>query len=68
MIYAKIYTHLRCFGSRFMLKSVQARTRARPVARDFRAVNLGFIRHYETNIRFTVKFVLIYNVLVHILR
>jgi hypothetical protein len=38
------------------------------VARDFRAVNLGSIRHYETDIRFTVKFVLIYNVSVHVLR
>jgi hypothetical protein len=26
-IYAKIYTHLRCFGSRFTLKSARARTR-----------------------------------------
>jgi hypothetical protein len=68
MIYAKIHTHLCCFGSRFTLKSVRARTRARPVARDFRAVNLGSIRHYETNIRFMVKFVLIYNILVHVLR
>jgi hypothetical protein len=67
-MYAKIHTHLRCFGSRFMLKSVRARTRARPVARDIRAINLGSIRHYETNIRFTVKFVLIYSVLVHVLR
>jgi hypothetical protein len=51
-----------------MLKSVRARTRARSVARDFRAVNLGSIRHYETNIQFMVKSVLIYNVSVHLLR
>jgi hypothetical protein len=49
MIYAKIRTHLPCFGSRFTRKSVRARTRVRPVTRDFRAVNFGSIRHYETD-------------------
>jgi hypothetical protein len=67
-IYAKICNHLRCFGSRFTLKSVRAKTRARSVARDFRAVNLGSIRHYKTNIQFMVKSILIYNVSVHLLR
>jgi hypothetical protein len=33
---------------------------------DFYAVILGTIRHYETDRRFTIKFVLIYAVLVHI--
>jgi hypothetical protein len=66
MIYAKIRTHLRCFGSRFTHKSVRARTHVRPVTRDFRAVNFGSIRHYETNIRFTLTFVLIYDVSVHV--
>ena len=33
-IYAKIYTHLRCFGSRFTLKSARARTRARFLRRN----------------------------------
>jgi hypothetical protein len=66
MIYAKIRTHLRCFGSRFTHKSVRARTRVRPVTRAFRAVNFDSIRHYETYIRFTLTFVLIYDVSVHI--
>ena len=68
MIYVKFCTYLRCFGSRFTHKSVRAKTRIRPVTRDFRAVNFGSIRHYETDIRFMVKFVLIYNVLVRVLR
>jgi hypothetical protein len=34
--------------------------------RNFRAVNFGFIHHYETNIRFTLTIVLIYDVSVHI--
>jgi hypothetical protein len=66
MIYAKIRTHLRCFGSCFMHKSVRARTHVRPVTRDFRVVNYGFIHHYETDIRFTLTFVLIYDVSVHV--
>jgi hypothetical protein len=40
-VYAKICTHLRCFGSRFTQKSVQARTSARSDARDFYAVVFG---------------------------
>jgi hypothetical protein len=39
--YAKICTHLRCFGLRFTQKSVRARTRARSDARDFYAVIFG---------------------------
>jgi hypothetical protein len=66
MIYAKIRTHLRCFGTRFTLKSVRSRTRIRPVKRDFRAVNFGSIRHYKTDIRFTLTFILIYDVSVHV--
>jgi hypothetical protein len=37
-IYAKNCTYLRCFGSRFMLKSIRARTRALLYARDFHVV------------------------------
>jgi hypothetical protein len=66
MIYAKIRTHLRSFGSRFTYKSVRVRTRIRPVTRDFHAVNFGSIRHYETDIWFTLTFVLIYNVSIHV--
>jgi hypothetical protein len=36
------------------------------VTRDFCAVNFGSIRHYETDIRFMLTFVLIYDVLVHV--
>jgi hypothetical protein len=68
MIYAKIHTHLRCFGSRFTQKIARSRTRARSEARDFYAVMFGPIRRYETDLRFTLKFVLIYAGLVHDLR
>jgi hypothetical protein len=36
-MYAKICTHLRCFGSRFTLKFDRARIRARSNVRNFRA-------------------------------
>jgi hypothetical protein len=39
--YAKICTHLHCFGSRFTQKIVRAKTRARLDARDFYAVIFG---------------------------
>jgi hypothetical protein len=65
IIYAKIHTHLRCFGSRFTQKFARSRTRARSEARDFYAVMFGPIRRYETDLRFTLKFVLIYAGLVH---
>jgi hypothetical protein len=68
MIYAKIHTHLRCFGSRFTQKFARSRTRARSKARDFYAVMFGPIRRYETDLRFMLKFVLIYAGLVHDLR
>ena len=68
MIYAKIHTHLRCSGSRFTQKFARSRTRARSEARDFYAVMFGPIRRYETDLRFTLKFVLIYAGLVHDLR
>jgi hypothetical protein len=61
-IYAKFYTHLRCFSSRFTLESAQARTRARSVARDFHAVILGPVCCYKTEIGFTLNFELIYNI------
>jgi hypothetical protein len=38
MMYAKICTHLRCFGSRFTLKFDQARIRARSNVHNFHAV------------------------------
>jgi hypothetical protein len=60
MIYAKICTHLRCFGSRFTLNSTRARTRARSGAHDFYAVILGSVCCYKTDIGFTLNFVLIY--------
>jgi hypothetical protein len=41
MIYAKIHTYLRCFGSRFTQKSARARTRARSDAHDFYALIFG---------------------------
>jgi hypothetical protein len=66
--YAKICTHLRYFGSRFTQKFIRARTCARSEARDFYAVIFGPIRRYETYLRFTLKFVLIYAGLVHDLR
>jgi hypothetical protein len=68
MIYAKIHNHLRCFGSRFTQKFAQSRFRARSEARDFYTVIFGPIRCYETDLRFTLKFVLIYAGLVHVLR
>ena len=68
MIYDKICTHLRCFGSRFTLKSARARTRARSGAHDFYAVILGSVCCYKTDIGITIKFVLIYAVLAHVLR
>jgi hypothetical protein len=66
-IYAKVHTYLRYFGSRFTQKSVWARTHARSDTRNFYAVILGPIRRYETDLRFTLKFVPIYAVLVHVL-
>jgi hypothetical protein len=39
--YAKICTHLRCFGSHFTQKFVRARTRARSDVGDFYAVIFG---------------------------
>jgi hypothetical protein len=68
MIYAKFRTHLRSFSSRFTLKSIRARTRARSAARDFHAVILGPVCCYKTYIGFTLNFVLIYAVLAHVLR
>jgi hypothetical protein len=68
MIYAKIYTHLRCFGSCFTQKFARSKTCTRSEARDFYAVMFGPIRRYETDLRFTLKFVLIYAGLVHDLR
>ena len=68
MIYDKICTHLRCFGSRFTLKSTRSRTRARSGAHDFYAVILGSVCCYKTDIGITLNFVLIYAVLGHVLR
>jgi hypothetical protein len=67
MIYAKFCNHLRCFSSRFTLKSNRVRTRVRSDARDFHAVISGPICCYEIDIRFTLNFVLIYVVLAHVL-
>jgi hypothetical protein len=39
MMYAKICTHLRCFGSRFTLKFDQARIRARLNVCNFHVVS-----------------------------
>jgi hypothetical protein len=68
MIYAKIHTHLCCFGSCFTQKFARSRTRARSEARNFYVVMFGPIRRYEIDLRFTLKFLLIYAGLVHILR
>ena len=67
-IYTKIRNHLRCFSSRFTIKSIQARTRVRSDARDFHTIISGPICCYETDIRFMLNFVLIYVVLTHVLR
>jgi hypothetical protein len=67
-IYTKFRTYLRCFSSRFTLKSIRARTHARSDAHDFYIVISGPICCYETDIRFTLNFVLIYVVLDHVLR
>jgi hypothetical protein len=67
-IYAKFRNHLRCFSPRFTLKYIQSRTRVRSDARDFHAIISGPICCYETDIRFTLNFVLIYIVLAHVLR
>jgi hypothetical protein len=66
MIYAKIRTHLRCHGSRFTLKSDRVRTHARLNVRYFHTIISDHIPCYETNLRFTLKFVLIYTILIHI--
>jgi hypothetical protein len=66
-IYAKFRNHLRCFSSCFMLKFIRARTLVRSDTRDFHAVILGPICCYETDIRFTLNFVLIYIVLAQVL-
>jgi hypothetical protein len=63
MLYAKIHNHLHCFGSRFTKKSPDPDS-----TRDFYAVMFGPIRRYETDLQFTLKFVLIYAGLVHVLR
>jgi hypothetical protein len=67
-IYDKFRTYLRCLRSRFMLESARARTRAWSAARDFHAVILGPVCCYKTDIGFTLIFVLIYDVLAHVLR
>jgi hypothetical protein len=51
-----------------MLESVRARTHARSAAYDFHAVILGPVYCYKTDIGFTLNFVLIYDVLAHVLR
>jgi hypothetical protein len=63
MIYAKIRTHLRCFGSHFMPKSVRDSAWWR-----FSRRNSGPICRYETDRGFTLNFVLTYAVLAHVLR
>jgi hypothetical protein len=51
-----------------MIKSTRARTLAWSAARDFHAVILGPVCCYKTDIRFTLNFVFIYDVLAHVLR
>jgi hypothetical protein len=68
VFYTKFRTHLHCFRSRFTLKIIRDRTRARSAARDFHAVILGPVCCYKTDIGFTINFVLIYAVLDHVLR
>jgi hypothetical protein len=67
MMYAKICTHLRCFGSRFTLKYDRARIRARSNVRNFYAVIFGPHSLLRNRSIIYVDFVFIYAILVHIL-
>jgi hypothetical protein len=51
MMYTKIYTHLRCFGSPFTLKFDRARIRARSNVRNFHAVIYVNLRKQVYNLR-----------------
>jgi hypothetical protein len=51
-IYAKLCTHLHCFSSRFTLKSIWAKTRARSDAHDYYAVIFG--THLRFRNRYTI--------------
>jgi hypothetical protein len=68
MIYAKICTHLRCFSSRFMLKSVLRQNLCMLGRKWFSHRNSALILRYEKDWRFTLNFLIIYVVLVHVLR
>jgi hypothetical protein len=67
MMYAKICTHLRCFGSRFTLKFYRARICARSNVRNFHAVIFGPHSLLRNRSIIYVNFVFIYAILVHIL-
>jgi hypothetical protein len=67
MMYAKICTHLRCFGSRFTLKFDRARIRARSNLRNFHAVIFGPHSLLQNRSIIYVNFVFIYDISVHVL-
>jgi hypothetical protein len=67
MMYAKICTHLRCFGSRFTLKFDRARIRARSNVRNFHAVIFGPHSLLRNMSIIYVNFVFIYAISVHVL-
>jgi hypothetical protein len=67
MMYAKICTNLRCFGSRFTLKSDRARIRARSNLRNFHAVIFGPHSMLRNRSIIYVNFVFIYAISVHVL-
>jgi hypothetical protein len=67
MMYAKICTHLRCFGSRFTVKFDRARIRARSNVRNFHAVIFGPHSLLRNRSITYVNFVFIYTILVHVL-
>jgi hypothetical protein len=67
MMYAKICTHLRCFGSRFTLKFDRARIRARSNVRNYHAVIFGPHSLLRNRSIIYVNFVFIYAILVHVL-
>jgi hypothetical protein len=67
MMYTKICTHLRCFGSRFTLKFDRARIRARSKVRNFHALIFGPHSLLRNKSIIYANFVFIYSILVHVL-
>jgi hypothetical protein len=67
MMYAKICTHLRCFGSRFTLKFDRARIRAQSNVHNYHAVIFGPHSLLRNMSIIYVNFVFIYAISVHVL-